>query len=239
MVQCGICGDPYDRDSKKPLVVPCGDVFCLNCLEDLGSSNVNDCPICEKSWGNMDISTLTVCRQVLPTSYQEDQNKTNFRMLDWCDVHGFKNDCWCLTCKKTLCLTCVSEEHKKCDWSSLKEAVNNEAATLPETTRIKTIIDATIDKVDEAINSNKSKCTALRLFKVQIEKLVEKTKHFLGTLQSSKSELVDRKKKLSEINSDNFTASKLQELAETNDLIKEYEPLQVILEILIFPTLSY
>ena len=228
MYQCRLCDDQYDRESRKPLLLPCGHILCATCIENLSSNNLNECPECEECWGNADISKFTICYQALPSN-QEDQNDPSLRMLDSCYDHGTKNSFWCLTCKKILSLASLTEKHKKCDWCSFEKAVNNESETLSETTRILTSINEKIDKVDDAINSNKSKCTALRLFKVQIEKLVEKTKHFLGTLQSSKSALIVMKKKLSDINSDNFTASKLQELAVTDDLIKEYERLQVIL----------
>lgn len=42
--ECGVCFKNYNAIEKKPLSLPCGHTFCLDCLKQIGKHNQIKCP---------------------------------------------------------------------------------------------------------------------------------------------------------------------------------------------------
>lgn len=42
--ECGVCFKPYNHQDKKPLALPCGHSFCLECLKKMTKNAVITCP---------------------------------------------------------------------------------------------------------------------------------------------------------------------------------------------------
>lgn len=42
--ECGVCFKQYNHSEKKPLSLPCGHTFCLECLKQINKQQVIKCP---------------------------------------------------------------------------------------------------------------------------------------------------------------------------------------------------
>ena len=42
--ECGVCFKSYSHNEKKPLSLPCGHTFCLECLRQLNKHALIKCP---------------------------------------------------------------------------------------------------------------------------------------------------------------------------------------------------
>lgn len=42
--ECGVCFKQYNHSEKKPLSLPCGHTFCLECLRQISKHQVIKCP---------------------------------------------------------------------------------------------------------------------------------------------------------------------------------------------------
>lgn len=42
--ECGICFKPYNHHDKKPLSLPCGHSFCLECMKRMSKHLAIQCP---------------------------------------------------------------------------------------------------------------------------------------------------------------------------------------------------
>lgn len=42
LLECQVCFERYDADSRRPKIIPCGHTFCLSCL----CASDNKCPNC-------------------------------------------------------------------------------------------------------------------------------------------------------------------------------------------------
>ena len=62
--ECGICFKPYNHNDKKPLSLPCGHSFCLECCKKLPKHGAIQCPY-DKSTHNLQPDALPVNYQVL------------------------------------------------------------------------------------------------------------------------------------------------------------------------------
>lgn len=53
-LSCSICYAHYDDDGRKPVVLKCRHMFCIQCIESLETNEVVQCPKCRKTtsgWG--------------------------------------------------------------------------------------------------------------------------------------------------------------------------------------------
>jgi len=62
--ECSICFNRYNHSNNKPLILPCGHVYCLQCLEGMFSHGNNFCPA-DKIQHNVSISQLSCCYAIL------------------------------------------------------------------------------------------------------------------------------------------------------------------------------
>ena len=42
--ECGVCFKQYNHSEKKPLSLPCGHTFCLECLRQINKHSIIKCP---------------------------------------------------------------------------------------------------------------------------------------------------------------------------------------------------
>ena len=57
--ECGICFKAYNHQDKKPLSLPCGHSFCLECMKKLWKHQMIQCPY-DKSTHQSSPDTLPV-----------------------------------------------------------------------------------------------------------------------------------------------------------------------------------
>ena len=62
--ECGVCFKYYNFNEKKPLSLPCGHTFCLDCLKQINKQSQIKCPF-DKSVHNSHVDLLPVNYAVL------------------------------------------------------------------------------------------------------------------------------------------------------------------------------
>lgn len=110
--ECGICQHIYDEKKHKPLVLPCCHSFCRVCLEKLEEKKDKSCPVCRTSWESKSVQMLQLCYQLIP----ETAPTISKVSLDMCEEHNTKASLWCNSCDVPVCIKCVKQQHKDCDW---------------------------------------------------------------------------------------------------------------------------
>ena len=159
-ITCSICEEVYDLEERKPLLLPCNHTFCRTCLLQLKDTENEYCPNCRASWEGMDVDSLTLIRQLAACSDEKTKSKVQVtRNLNICVTH--KNDltAWCKICKVSICLKCLKEDHKSCDWISIEEKTTELKSTLKDSvTSTRTLL---IEKFTHATTESNSLLTGV------------------------------------------------------------------------------
>lgn len=100
--ECGVCFTPYDNSSHKPLSLPCGHVFCGECLQKLSQRDELTCPL-DYSRHFLRVSALPCCHAIL---LNLPRASNSFR----CSKHTSKKlKFLCKVHTAYLCTNCVIE----------------------------------------------------------------------------------------------------------------------------------
>ncbi|KAF2358539.1 Zinc finger RING-type [Trinorchestia longiramus] len=67
---CGACKRPFDGDSRKPRLLPCGHACCTACLSAMEDRDSTNCPEkrCGKDWSDRNLTDLPVVFDLIPES---------------------------------------------------------------------------------------------------------------------------------------------------------------------------
>jgi len=111
--ECGICFKPYNHVDKKPLSLPCGHSFCLECCKKLPKHGVIQCPY-DKSSHQITPESLPVNYQVLTglpmQTNAQAQAATPVEVggIQYCQVHTSKKvKFYCVNDKEMFCSKCI------------------------------------------------------------------------------------------------------------------------------------
>ncbi|XP_034255310.1 E3 ubiquitin-protein ligase TRIM32-like [Thrips palmi] len=109
LLECQVCFERYDADSRRPKIIPCGHTFCLSCL----CASDNKCPNCRIAFRGSPMN--------LPD---------NFILLSATDnaPPPKKKAFWCLDCKKGADAEC-EDSHTIC---SMKKIISEQIGDLCE-----------------------------------------------------------------------------------------------------------
>ena len=111
--ECGVCFKSYSHNEKKPLSLPCGHTFCLECLKTLNKHALIKCPfdkiahhvIAENLPVNYAI--LTALPMTTPSSTTGNQGNKDPNIQN-CDVHKNKKiKFYCKNDHEMFCSKCV------------------------------------------------------------------------------------------------------------------------------------
>ena len=110
---CGICFKPYNHNDKKPLSLPCGHSFCLECCKKLPKHNVIQCPY-DKSSHQISPDNLPVNYQVLAgmpmttTTNPAHGERMPESVIQFCQSHPQKKvKFYCTNDKEMFCSKCI------------------------------------------------------------------------------------------------------------------------------------
>ena len=161
-IYCCICEEVYDLHDKKPLLLPCSHSFCHCCLQQMQLTNNQLCPICRASWEGQSVDSLPFIRQLVEPAdkIKSKKDKSNPKK-NTCVEHVADLLIWCCTCEVSLCIQCLKEQHKSCDWVQIKEKTNEMMKNLQEsvdTTRAKLV-----EKISLVTTENDSKLADVRI----------------------------------------------------------------------------
>ena len=117
MFECGLCSNRYDEAIRRPLNLPCGHVFCEDCLTRLSRSNSLRCPIHKEA--------LTLQVRDLPPALTIFKFLSQSKTKEFsCSAHGKKVKYRCKVDNRYLCCVCILEHTGAGHW------VENCVATL-------------------------------------------------------------------------------------------------------------
>eukprot|EP00826_Nyctotherus_ovalis_P019777 TRINITY_DN16143_c0_g1_i1.p1 TRINITY_DN16143_c0_g1~~TRINITY_DN16143_c0_g1_i1.p1 ORF type:complete len:382 (-),score=57.97 TRINITY_DN16143_c0_g1_i1:97-1128(-) len=106
--ECPICFNRYNATSHKPLTLPCGHVYCFECLERMISHGNKFCPADSIQY-NVPITQLSCCHAILNYLPSEVGGNVGIRFLH-CKRHpGKKIKFVCEEHGEYLCTHCVLE----------------------------------------------------------------------------------------------------------------------------------
>ena len=133
LISCSICEEEYDLEERKPLLLPCSHTFCRTCLLQLKATNNELCPNCRDSWAGHDIDGFTVIRQLAACIDEKTKIVVkSTRNQNSCVAHNDDLIAWCKICKVFNCFQCLKEDHKTCDWISIKDKTTELKSTLKD-----------------------------------------------------------------------------------------------------------
>ena len=111
--ECGVCFKTYNHSEKKPLSLPCGHTFCLECLRQINKHSIIKCPF-DKIAHHVNAENLPVNYAVL-TALPITQSNTNGSgsgqkdsAVQYCDTHRNKKvKFFCKNDTEMFCSKCV------------------------------------------------------------------------------------------------------------------------------------
>ena len=105
-ITCSICKTVY----KDPRILPCGHMFCLECLQnELKTVEELKCKVCEKNWPSVSLKDLPEIRGLkeITNSQRKAAKKT-------CPKHADQNIMLhCKTCNELACAICKIDNHDR------------------------------------------------------------------------------------------------------------------------------
>ena len=111
--ECGVCFKTYNHSEKKPLSLPCGHTFCLECLKQISKHSVLKCPFdkiahhttAENLPVNYAVLTALPIASQTPGTQGSGQKENN---LQFCDLHKSKKvKFYCKQDQEMFCSKCV------------------------------------------------------------------------------------------------------------------------------------
>ena len=113
--ECGVCFKTYNHMEKKPLSLPCGHTFCLECLKQLNKHSVIKCPFDKVAHhclaDNLPVNyavltALPMTASVQSTGSREGQSKEP--AITYCETHKNKKvKFYCRSDQEMFCSKCV------------------------------------------------------------------------------------------------------------------------------------
>ena len=101
--ECSICFNYYDNVEHKPLSLPCGHVYCIECLQKMFSKGDAFCPA-DKTHHNVKVSDLPCCYAILNNL----PKRSKVQGVCFCKQHPNKKIKFMCEIHKTfLCSSCV------------------------------------------------------------------------------------------------------------------------------------
>lgn len=185
--ECTSCTSPYDEHLHKPLSLPCGHVFCQDCLSK--QSKPITCPI-DKSKFEQSHLTLPCCYAILGNIPKQVQKE------GCCIRHPRKKVKFlCKSHEKFLCTECVID-HTGAGHNIVAFTVNS-AVVKSDLKALEIICENTVKECEEQKKDLELKARSSKEFyQVQIEKVNQAYEHCLKTLAIKKKEMIGHFSKL-------------------------------------------
>jgi hypothetical protein len=237
---CSICDESY-TDERPSLELPCQHTFCKPCIAQLEVDDTRICPFCRKTWEENLINSATVTSlKIFKTKLEscEDKKEKEIDDIDHiCEVHHLKVVLYCVDCSVSVCLTCVTSNHKTHVFEDFNKYSPSIADELERSVEIKlSELEATDSKANEDLSNIEKEMSILIQFEKQIlgrkkeraveKKNIQKIKKEIVTLRSNltKIQVVARDIRLKK---HPFTINKGQKmLAEASTDVAEVTPSQ-------------
>lgn len=179
--ECGSCALPYDDSAHKPLSLPCGHVFCYDCLSK--QMKQLTCPI-DKTKFDISCSSLPCCYAILANIPKKSQKE------GCCLRHPKKKvKFMCKSHDKFLCTNCVID-HTGAGHNIIAFTVNP-AVIKSDIKSLESICESALTTCEEKRKEIDCKSrSAKEFFQSQVEKINISYETCLKTLQAKKKEMI-------------------------------------------------
>lgn len=199
---CGICKSDYDPLNKTPLSLPCGHVFCKECIKEIiiNSGNIMKCPKDNKTY-QLKLENIPICVQILNNlPKKKDNSQKKYELV--CSRHPKKKiEFFCKTHLVFPCSICIVEHNNH----SVVCFKQNEKGFDDEISKIKKMLEDEKEKFlhqkikyDQAINQINE------YFTEEIKKVNELFEEINAYINKKKQEAIFRLKSIQSQKISNF-----------------------------------
>ena len=111
-MDCPLCCDSFDQETRIPRILACGHTFCKQCISSIKKSSVIgditiECPNCRHSVCIKSLDDLPK-NYLLSEMLENSKKNLSSQSAEWCSLHAQKRiSYYCKTCFKPLCSKCL------------------------------------------------------------------------------------------------------------------------------------
>ena len=160
-LNCDICFDSLNEDSKCPRIIPCGHTFCHECISKFIKEK-SPCPSCNRKIKPTQIEHVPknyfvlslIQNKVGGASSNQTKKKNELEYDGKCQEHSSPNHFYCKSCDFYVCGTCLVLHHKECKSVTVSEflASMRKQFSLEETIQdLEIILQRKTSSLDNAI----------------------------------------------------------------------------------------
>lgn len=179
--ECGQCFIPYDEQAHKPLSLPCGHVFCQDCLLKQTKDFIT-CPIDKFSF-NVQAFTLPCCYTILANLPKHIKKASS------CIRHPKRKvKFMCKSHEKFLCTECVVD-HTGAGHNIVAFSINT-SVVKSELKDLESICEATLKENEDLYKDLESKSKIVKdFYHLQLSRISVAYENAIKILQQKKREL--------------------------------------------------
>ena len=129
ILTCQICLEDFEETGEHvPRLLPCSHTLCQGCLKELIEVNVLECPECRKKHGvfGNGVKTFPQNKYILAHIRKKEadivKNDQMSETLSQCEEHGKELVLYCQECLISICLPCLTRNHRGHDVIEIEEA---------------------------------------------------------------------------------------------------------------------
>ena len=139
-LSCQICYEDFKEDDDHvPRILPCFHTLCGKCIKGMIKESKLTCPECrEEHEAKTEEKSFQQNKYILAQiSREKNDKKDDYPKMDICPQHKKEIIFFCEEegCKKYICRTCLTKEHKKHDFIEIEEKNKGAFLNKIETTK--------------------------------------------------------------------------------------------------------
>ena len=153
IMECSVCYESYNHNTKVPKSLPCGHSYCMECLTGLYNNSLSSisCPTCRRKATFKNVEDIPI-NYALKNMIADDSSTQSSDDQIKCSLHQDKiAHMACLNCEVTLCDNCMIASFKSQDHAthSVKEVKELLAIRKRDKDSVSTAIRKARDEVEE------------------------------------------------------------------------------------------
>ncbi|XP_038071896.1 tripartite motif-containing protein 59-like [Patiria miniata] len=238
-LKCSICRELY----KELKTLSCLHRFCMQCLVTYRQSHWDSdhlmCPLCRQQTSVPGGDIRNLATDFAPASLEEVVQKEYGPTIQTCSIHEQgKCELFCETCTKLICLTCLTESHKRHEFKEvrrmniadkrkrIKDKIPQYQKSVADLTQALQSVDK--EKRDFAVAMVRLKEEVEGEARVMKDKVDDSKRSILRQLDQIQTE---REKELKDFSHDlNFMRKTTQKLLDESNLVLETNHQYVFLQ---------
>ena len=146
---CDICKDNYNENNKKPLSLPCGNIYCEDCIKKLYNNQSKSflCPS-HKIYHQFKLSNIPVCAQIYEY-LKEHKQVLNYNNTNDCNNKEDELICCCRHPNNKIKFFCKNENFFLCSFCAKEHTEHNIFSIKIDRNKFKEEISDLKEKIEE------------------------------------------------------------------------------------------